>query len=204
LLNVRDLTDMSEASYSELIEVGKKIGIPAVESYNLNSIDGINEMIKDMAADEEGFVAFDGKNRVKIKNAKYILRHKSETEFTQKDIFTIIKENEKDEFLGLIERYTELYNQAEAFWNKLLVAGYKFRDLVHNTISEVETKKAFALTIQPHINDFNRFFVSNGYKMMDDNLNHGVFGEFDPENILRGIDNKTLNDLFNKHIKTNF
>jgi hypothetical protein len=199
LLNVRDLTDLSEVSYPELIEIGKSIGIPAVESYNLNSIEGIHEMIKDMASEEEGFVAFDGTHRVKIKNPKYVLRHKSETEFTQKDIFTILKENEKDEFLGLIDRYTELYHEAEHFWLKLVVAGYKFRDVVNDYVAKLDTKKDFALAIKVHMTEMVGFFLPYAYRMMDDKLSTGIVTPFDPEVVLREVDNKKLNEMFNKN-----
>lgn len=199
LLNVRNLDDMSEVSYEELIEIGNKINIPAVESYKLNSIEEIREMIVDMSAEEEGFVAYDGKFRVKIKNAKYVLKHKTETDFSQKDIFTILKENEKDEFLGLVKRYEELYDKAEKFWLQLLVAGYKFRDLVSKYLKMCKTKKDFALYIQPHINEYNRPFTAQGYQTMDKFLKSGTINSFDPEEILRGVDNKKLNEMFNKY-----
>lgn len=202
LLNVRDLTDLSEVSYSELLEIGNKIGIPAVESYSLDTIEGIHEMINDMASEEEGFVAFDGTHRVKIKNPKYVLRHKSETEFTQKDIFTILKENEKDEFIGLIDRYVELYNEAEHFWLKLVVAGYKFRDIANGYVSLYGTKKEFATAIKAHMNDLNSFFTPYAYLMMDEKISTGILTTFNPEAVLREVNNKKLNTLFNKH-KTN-
>lgn len=202
LLNVRNLEDLSEASYEDLIEHGKTIGIPAVESYNLNSLEGIREMIQELSAEEEGFVAYDGKNRVKIKNAKYVLKHKSETDFTQKDIFKILKENEKDEFIGLISRYEELYNEAERFWLKLVVAGYKFRDRVLILLDYCDTKKDFVFKIKPHFNELNRFFVNEGFRMMDEKISKGNSSSFEPEDVLRKVDNKKLNVLFNK-FKTN-
>lgn len=186
---------MSQASYEELIEIGNYIGIPAVESYKLDTLEGIHEMLKDMSSDEEGFVAFDGEHRVKIKNPKYVLRHRSETEFTQKDIFTILKENERDEFIGLLDRYEELYNEAEHFWLKLVLSGYKFRDNVLLFLKKSKTKKDFVFKLKDLKTDFNSFYFSTAYKMMDAKLSGNSYDLFNPESILREVDNKKLNEL---------
>ncbi|NJO65833.1 MAG: hypothetical protein HC836_49515 [Richelia sp. RM2_1_2] len=115
-------------------------------------------MIKDMSAEEEGFVAYDGKTRVKIKNPAYLIKHKSETNFTQKDIFQIIKENEKDEFIGIIDRYKELYLKAEHFWMTLVIEGYKIRDKSQEICKKSKDKKDFALEIKNYFTKMNSFF----------------------------------------------
>ncbi|MHA1220026.1 MAG: RNA ligase, partial [Candidatus Heimdallarchaeaceae archaeon] len=143
LLNVRNLDGLSEATYPELVEIGKEIGIPAVHSFDLNSETEVREMFEQMGKDEEGIVAYDGKNRVKIKNPAYVIAHRSETNYQQKHQFKIIQMNEQDEFVGVLSRYRDDYYKAEHFWLKLVVEGYKLRDTALEYIRKGKQKEAF-------------------------------------------------------------
>lgn len=194
LLNIRNMENMREHPYSELVTAGMRMYTPAVESYNLDSLEQIQNLLKDMAADEEGFVVWDGKNRVKVKNPAYVLKHKSETNFTQKDIFTIIKQNEQDEFVGVIKRYKELYDEAKAFWDSLIIEGYKLRDVAYEVRRNSETRKDYALSLQKHITPKNDIFSPHCYKIWNEPRKI----PFNPEDILCAMDDVKLNKMFNK------
>lgn len=205
LLNVRNLDDMTELSYDELTQVSKIINIPVVEAFKLNSIEEIREALSTMNDDEEGFVAYDGLNRVKIKNIKYVIKHSSVTNITPKDLFNIIKSEDRDEFLGILESYKELYNNLERFYLHLLIAGYRLRDKAKDFLKDNPTKKEFVEFVTPQINDKNRMFKSAVFYLheyepsayLDSDLKLKETN-FKPEDVLSEISNEILYKLYQK------
>lgn len=200
LINVKNRNTMVDATYEELVEHGKEIGIPAVECYNLDSLEEVQEMLKDMTKDEEGFVIYDGEKRIKVKNPLYVLAHKSETNFQPKDMFKILQENEQAEFIGVLSRFKEQYYKAEHFWLKLIYEGNKLNSKASEVIKFAENKKDFVFQLAPIVTEWNKLFISNIYRAYD-NAQQGRWVDINPEEILREIPYKRLHEIFNKIYK---
>jgi hypothetical protein len=112
LLAIRQNDSLEEMSYEGINFVGKRMRLPVVTSFDLNTgnPDDLIKSLEKLPWFEEGYVVVDAKfNRVKIKNPAYVAVHHLKSKLAEHHIITIVKTNELDEFIATFpERADEL------------------------------------------------------------------------------------------------
>lgn len=164
LLAIRDLTDLTESSYEDLVEFGKMDGIPVVKSYDLNAKDvgALLRTFEGMPWSEEGYVVVDGNfNRIKIKNPAYLAVHHLKGKTAEHNILTIVKTNEIEEFASTFpERKEELYKLKEGYddlVNKLNVLWDEIKSHKPKNITPAEKKRYAMKVFEVCVNDLKPF-----------------------------------------------
>ena len=113
LLSMRNLNDLTEVSYENLILHGEMMDLPVVTAYDLNvsKIGDLKNTLENMPWSEEGYVVVDANfNRVKVKNPAYVAVHHLKGKAAEHNILTIVKSNEIEEFAATFpDRKEELY-----------------------------------------------------------------------------------------------
>lgn len=138
LHGVRDMRTFDYVSIDD-------IDLIKVKKYDINSIEQIENLMKDMDWTEEGFVVVDANfNRAKIKNPSFVAVHHTATKSSPYSIVNVIKENEIDEFLTYFKHHTEEINTLKIKWDNLII---EIEDL-YNTIKDIKDIKEFALEVQ--------------------------------------------------------
>jgi hypothetical protein len=119
LLTIRHLETLEELTRKELIAVGNHIGLPVVNSYDLNqgNMGALLRTFENMIWHDEGYVVVDANfNRVKVKNPAYVAVHHLKGKAAEHNILTIVKSNEIEEFGATFpERREELYKLKENY-----------------------------------------------------------------------------------------
>lgn len=155
LIGVRDLKTLKEYNFSELCAISKHIKIPIVETYQFSSIEDCVDSFNGKSFNFEGYVAWDGSNRVKIKNPAYVAVHLTKKgmtdllDLTKPYIFLdVVKQNEIEEFKSsfphtksMIEKLDKDY---KSLVTKLVEANKDIMPPVNITAPE---KKKFAENI---------------------------------------------------------
>lgn len=132
LIGARDLKTLKEFVFSDLLQISKVISIPIVETYDLKSVNECVNSFKNRSFNFEGYVAWDGYNRIKIKNPGYVAVHLTKTrednilDLSEPHVLLdVVKQNEIDEFSSafphaapLIKRLHEKYNNLLETLNK--------------------------------------------------------------------------------------
>ena len=98
-------------------EVEMDIGVKKPRSYPLRTLDDCIRAAQAMGTDREGFVVVDAAwHRVKIKNPTYLRMHRmmGNRAITDKEILSILLENDQDEFLCYFPEYTARFEAVEA------------------------------------------------------------------------------------------
>jgi hypothetical protein len=196
LIGCRNLINLEEYNSDELRAISYKIHLPFVEEYDFLSIeDCLNSFyVYDDSFNFEGYVAFDGVNRVKIKNPAYVAVHLSKRNINEIDLskpyifLDIVKQNEIEEFVRYFPITKELITNMYDKYN---------RTLLHlNTIKSilgipVETdKKEFAKNIFKLLEEYklDKNF-SSVFFTLNENKTKSV------EEFVRKMDNKKLYNL---------
>jgi len=140
-IKLHGVRDMRSYEYVDI----DTIDLVKVKTYDINSLDQINELIGTMDWTEEGFVVCDANfNRAKIKNPSYVAVHHTATKTSPYAIMNVIKENEIDEFLAYFKHHEEEVMMLKEKWDDTLVYIQNFYD----SINHIEDKKEFALEAQ--------------------------------------------------------
>lgn len=125
LLTVRDKKSLDDGVYGEfwpafLTQIATDLGVSLVEEFKLDSLEEVKEKVSRLNEGleyiaHEGFVLVDNNfNRLKIKNADYLLIHKIKGYLSKMDIAKKILAGEKEEVLAILPEYKDLINQMEA------------------------------------------------------------------------------------------
>lgn len=112
LLTIRNLNTLEEVTRQELIQYAALLGVPVVKAYdlNVNDIGSLKRTLENLPWHEEGYVVYDGDNRVKEKNPAYVAVHHLKGKSAEHNILVIVKSNEIEEFGATFpERKEELY-----------------------------------------------------------------------------------------------
>lgn len=127
LIGARDLKTLREPVFTELCEIANKIGIPIVETYDFKSVEECLASLKNRSFNFEGYVAWDGLNRIKIKNPGYVAVHLTKTreenilDLSEPHILLdVVKQNEIDEFSDAFPHAAPLIKRLHEKYNKLL------------------------------------------------------------------------------------
>lgn len=178
-LNLHGVRDMTTFEYVDI----DNIDLIKVKKFDINSIEEMDELIKTMPWTEEGFVVFDGVNRAKLKNPKYVTMHHTATKSSPYAIIDVIKNNEISEFLTYFKHHTEELTELKSRWDNVI----SYIDNYYNKVKDIEDTKEFALTIK----DFDR-----RYKGILFNLRNGRI-----KNVHEGLCNFSNKDLYNDILK---
>lgn len=119
------------------------IDLVKVKQYDLASVDEMLAQFDDMSWMEEGFVVFDGKNRAKCKNPKYVAVHYTVTGVSPYAIVNVIKTNEIDEYLAYFKHKADEINFIKENWDAQLNKLNTF----YESIKNIEDQKEFALAV---------------------------------------------------------
>lgn len=136
LHGVRDMTTY------EWVDIDS-IDLLKVKTYNLKSLNDMYSKLEDMPWMEEGFVVFDGVNRAKIKNPKYVAVHHTVTGVSPYAIVNVIKTNEIDEYLAYFKHKADDINFIKENWD----AELKRLQDIYNTVKNIDDQKEFALAV---------------------------------------------------------
>lgn len=116
-----EIRHLSTRDMVTLKEIELDIGVKKPTTYSINTIEGALKVASELPWDEEGYVAVDKYyNRVKIKSPQYVAAHHlaNNGAVNEKSLLTIVRKNEKSEFLTMFPEYTEMYNSVESAYNK--------------------------------------------------------------------------------------
>jgi len=128
LLTVRNNTNLREFSYHAASMVARMLGLPHVESYDMDSsVETLLKSFANMPWDEEGYVVVDDyHNRIKVKNPAYVAVHHLKSKTSEHAIMGVVKTNEIDEFVATFpdraEEITSLKNNYNVLIRKLELA----------------------------------------------------------------------------------
>jgi len=159
LLNVRNLTTLEELQNLE--EIASQLNVKAAEEYNFNSLEEIVKAASDLDQTLEGFVLYDGKNRVKIKNPKWLVLSYNKETLSRKSLFEVCVKGEQDEFLAYFPQYKNQIQEIMKFLYKIQVEVDKLNEKIN--VCVFETKKDFALFLQMNFNQYTNIFQKEFY-----------------------------------------
>ena len=197
LIGARSILSLKEIPYDKLslISPGQ---IPVVETYNFSSMEECIESFQGKSFNFEGYVAFDGVNRVKIKNPAYVAVHLTKRmqddllDISKPEIFLdIVKQNEISEFSSAFPHAKELIEDLNTKYNLLIEKLNKAKiDIGVVSDSSAEAKKEFAKKVFSVLSE-NKINpgVSSLFFMFNDGKVNSV------EEYLRNCDNKKLYKL---------
>ena len=198
LISARHIKTLAEMDFETLCSISIIIKIPVVEIHKFNSIKECLDSFNNKSFNFEGYVAWDGINRIKIKNPAYVAVHlakKSQTDLldlTKPYIFLdIVKQNEIDEFKSSFPQAKEMIDKLYIDYNKLIVNVNAAIETIEEpkNISK-EEKKRFAGNIFKALNDnhLHPSLSSIFFLLHDGKINSA-------EEYLREYDNKKLYKL---------
>ena len=193
LIGVRSLGDLKEYDFAMLEYISPRIKIPVVETYKFDSPEDCIKSFYGRSFNFEGYVAFDGINRVKIKNPAYVavhLTHHVQSEVLDMDqphiFLDIVKQNEIDEFKIAFPETADLINTLYSRYYSLILKLNEIKEIV-NVDAIKNDKKIFAVTVLAELE--NRLLskdLSAPFFMM----NSGKVGSI--QEYLMNCDNKKL------------
>lgn len=159
ITGVRHLPTMEDCEYELVREYAMCTNVPVVKAFDM-SADNFGVLIntfRGMPFSEEGYVVFDGKGRVKVKNPAYVAVHHLTTG-SRYNIMGVVKTNEVDEFAAAFgERAEEVYI-LKYLYNKLienLEAAWGELQLLRPKNITKEEKKRFATKVFEVCSDKN-------------------------------------------------
>tara|TARA_R110000772_G_scaffold17946_3_gene49985 strand:+ start:136989 stop:138104 length:1116 start_codon:yes stop_codon:yes gene_type:complete len=169
LLTVRNTSNLKEFSYDGVGTIARMLGLPHVESYNIDSsIETLMKTFIDMPWDEEGYVIVDDNhNRIKVKNPAYVAVHHLKSKTSEHAIMGVVKTNEIDEFVATFperaEEITKLKTNYNILLDKLETACETLKPFVPTEDTREENKdyamKVFELA-QDDLKQFTGLFFS--------------------------------------------
>jgi hypothetical protein len=180
LIGARNLKTLNEYSFSELQEIAAAISIPIVETYAYGSLQECLDTFKNKSFNFEGYVAWDGYGRIKIKNPGYVAVHLTKTkEESILDLsephllLDVVKQNEIDEFASAFPHASTLVKNLHGKYTKLLNDLNKAGELIKppKNITPAE-RKLHATAVFTTLNQFkidqslgNVFFLLKDHKV---------------------------------------
>tara|TARA_R110000851_G_scaffold47424_2_gene115160 strand:- start:12989 stop:14116 length:1128 start_codon:yes stop_codon:yes gene_type:complete len=171
LLGVRNVGDLTEFNFNDLITISNDIGLPFVKAYDMNMSNAGQLMatLEGMPFTEEGYVVCDAQfRRIKLKNPAYVAAHHLKAKTGLHHILTIVKSNEVDEYGATFPerleeinelklKYDELVATLEGVWDELIPHKPK-------NITKPEQKKfamkVFEVIAKHNINSFSGLFFA--------------------------------------------
>ena len=176
LIGIRNLETLEEVKYGIMITAAALLGVPVVKTFEFvnKSVQTLVDTFKNMPFSEEGYVVWDGTNRIKVKNPAYVAVHHLTTG-SRYNIMGVVKTNEVDEFAAAFgERAEEVYELQKKYadlTNDLIASWFLLEKLKVKDDSK-EEKKRFALKVfevckANNINPFSglMFGLANGRKI---------------------------------------
>lgn len=175
------LGDLKEHNFEKLCYTAERIKIPIVETYKFSSIEECLKSFQGKSYNFEGYVAFDGLNRIKIKNPAYVAIHltkRSQDEFldvSNPHIFLdIVKQNEIGEFSSSFPHAKELIEDLYEKYNDLLRKLHSVDEEIEKPFDDsAEAKKAFSASIMTTLAKYgikselsSLFFMKNNGKIL--------------------------------------
>jgi hypothetical protein len=115
--------------------------IKAPANYNFTTLKEIVETASNFNWMREGFVVFDGKERIKVKSPAYITAHyaRNNGNVSMTTLVNIVRDNEQDEFLVYASEYTDIIHNLE---NK--IANYeKECEQAKKTLEGIDNRKQY-------------------------------------------------------------
>ena len=119
------------------------IGIQKPKEYTCETLQELIKMAEALPYNEEGYVVVDDEwNRIKVKSPAYVAVHHLKTSYSEKNLLTLIRNGEDDEFLSYFPEYKEDHNKLKQLYQKLI----SVLNTEHNQMStmQFENKKDFA------------------------------------------------------------
>lgn len=154
LLTVRDNTTGEYLPHSNIEQIAyamrqyRSMNVRPIDAYETNNLDDIIQMAKDLPALEEGYVAWDYKNdiRIKIKNPSYVAIHKirENGQLSPKRIAALVLENDHEEYLSYFPEDAKFFEPfAQTLFGLRVQIG-----VTYALVKDIELQKDFALAIK--------------------------------------------------------
>lgn len=170
-----------------LEEINIDIGIQKPKLYNFSSIEDIITNANKLPYTQEGYVVIDSNfNRIKIKSPAYVAIHhlKGEGKVSKKRLLSIVRKNEREEFLNYFPEYKEDFEKIE---NQYL----NYYQQIDNSLTVAKTfngltRKEFAMWAKNQINPHFLFSWLDGkLKTVDEFLE-----KISDDKLIKLMDNK--------------
>jgi hypothetical protein len=150
LLTVRNNISQLEFSQSLIDYFSEQNNILRPQKYKISTLtlESVQELFKDLQADDEGFVVCDKfNNRIKVKNPEYFaLSAIKNNGNIEKNIIRFVINGEREEFISYFPEYTEIYDNLLFKYNDLSYSAIK----LYQEHKDKESQKEFALSILSH------------------------------------------------------
>ena len=179
LIALRDTITGKYAEYNELLKLGETYGIEVVKQYegSVANMQQLHETVKDMSGIEGFVIRFADGHMVKMKCDEYCMYHKSNDFIREKNIISMIVNNQVDDFLPLLQKeyrqkLLEFMNQ---FWFNI---NQTIIDIIENLIEIREkgmTRKEYALSSMS--NSIIRPFIFKFFDEPANDIAHKIIEE---------------------------
>ncbi len=142
LLSARNNLTGEEFSTQEANLLFLKGTAPCVKEFKLTSTEEIWNSFQFISPlSQEGYVVYDGKNRIKIKSPAYVALHHAKDGMTSKAFLETIRNGEVSEFLTAFPEFLPLMEEAERRYQQFLAE----LEADYDRLKNIPTQKDFAL-----------------------------------------------------------
>lgn len=196
LLMIRNMDDLEEVPYEEVVKVGDSVNIPAVGSYKLGDAHDVGRLLREVEDwnwTHEGFVVVDDKfNRIKVKNPDYVAVHHLKSKTNEYDILDIVKTNELEEFVSTFpEREEEIYELSDKY-HKLIEKLQEIYEKAYKPKNITgEERKKFAQSVKELAAEDGLQQYVGAFFMLQDGKAESI------EEFIKNSDNKKLYKFLN-------
>lgn len=163
LVGYRDHISNKLASYDEVANIAKELGVPTFKTYQFNSLDQLIETAKGLPVLEEGFVLrFPGDLLVKVKGSAYLAAHRFISNLSDRNILEAVADGTASTLLELApeEYYQDVLDKINYFQNRLA----ELERICYNLFREAPkgfSRKEFAIWVNQHVSSHFRGFLFN-------------------------------------------
>ena len=121
--------------------------------WNFNSIEEVINAANNLTWMKEGYVVFDGVNRVKVKSPLYVEAHymRSNGAVSLERLIKVVLDHEEDEFLIYCPEYTSKIERIKFFLKVTEENAEKLRIYFRDAVSFIETKRVLTIHLQSYI-----------------------------------------------------
>ena len=127
--------------------IGQFYNWEIVKQFDFGYTDEIEIALQKMdGMQQEGFVVFDGTNRVKMKCEDYVRKHRLVSSMSQRNLIDIIRQNETEELLAYFPEWEKEHDNLKIEYESLVHSI----ESVYNKSKNIRSQKDFARAIKTH------------------------------------------------------
>lgn len=140
-------------------DVATLLSVPAVKSFPLQSVDDIIASFEAMdPLTQEGYVVFDGKNRIKVKHPGYVALHHAKDGVSQRAFVEIVRSGETSEIVVAFPELKPMLDETRERYEGLVSRI----ECDYEVLKGISEQKAFALKAKETVHSAPLFAIRAG------------------------------------------